>query len=77
MTVGVCFFYLFFPRQSCLIHQALLVLINVVFICIHVRCSHLRTGMISETRLLILQSSEIKMVELTFCVHLMDMTKFS
>lgn len=33
--------------------------------------------MISETRLLILQSSEIKMAELTFCVHLMDMTKFS
>lgn len=32
--------------------------------------------MISETRLLISQSSEIKMAELTFYVHLMDMTSF-
>lgn len=56
----------FFSRQICLIHQALLVLINVVLICILNASSHLRIGMIRETRF------EIRMAELTFCVHLMD-----
>lgn len=44
--------FFFFSRQCCLIHQALLVLINVVLICILNACSHLRIGMIRETRLL-------------------------
>lgn len=47
---GGCLF--FFSRQICLIHQALLVLINVVLICILNASSHLRIGMIRETRLL-------------------------
>lgn len=48
----VFFFWFFFSRQICLIHQALLVLINVVLICILNASSHLRIGMIRETRLL-------------------------
>lgn len=51
---GGCLFFFFvvFFHQCCLIHQALLVLINVVLICILNACSHLRIGMIRETHLL-------------------------